>query len=392
MNYNLMHNDYKVLSFITDNKGKINKIRKVFDAKRIPLAVTVKEGLVDIDSLNRWFEKRTNQLLIENGIITKEEVFRSKSLSLSDHYWVCEPSARVRWSEVSLFTNTFTYDCGNLLFLDKKEHIVDSRALYTADIALNGKCKKSWRISTKGNKGARFLIKMGTFPRYEEPINEVFGYKVAEKLNIPTAKYKMMLIHGKLCCKTKCFTTNELEFVSANDLLKSEPSEDSSKPVFERLIEISRKHGLFIDEFLEKMIMLDCIIGNTDRNLGNFGFLRKVSDLKIVSTAPLFDYGHCEGVKHIEIEEGLDQNNERLLFIKSMDFTIPNLSEIFQCYKGILDDAIKNKVIKEERRTELLRIFEENAEILMRDIEKVKRRNRRKARINEKTETKSKEI
>ena len=45
------------------------------------------------------------------------------------------------------------------------------------------------------------------------------------------------------------------------------------------------------EEYIKKMIYCDYVIGNTDRHLGNFGFIRDANTAEIIGFAPLFDSG-----------------------------------------------------------------------------------------------------
>ena len=42
---------------------------------------------------------------------------------------------------------------------------------------------------------------------------------------------------------------------------------------------------------IDAMLAFDFLINNSDRHFGNFGFLRDVNTLELVSFAPLFDHG-----------------------------------------------------------------------------------------------------
>ena len=49
-------------------------------------------------------------------------------------------------------------------------------------------------------------------------------------------------------------------------------------------------------EYVDSMIAADHILGNDDRHLGNFGFIRDVETAGITGFAPLFDSGSSYGV------------------------------------------------------------------------------------------------
>lgn len=50
-----------------------------------------------------------------------------------------------------------------------------------------------------------------------------------------------------------------------------------------------KKRGRVI--FLADMLLFDAVIRNTDRHLGNFGFLVDILINKVIAPAPLFDHG-----------------------------------------------------------------------------------------------------
>jgi hypothetical protein len=65
------------------------------------------------------------------------------------------------------------------------------------------------------------------------------------------------------------------------------------------------------------MLVLDAIICNTDRHLGNFGFLVDNHTNKIVAPAPLFDHGNSlfnyAGKDDLESEQALDAYIDTLM-------------------------------------------------------------------------------
>jgi hypothetical protein len=62
--------------------------------------------------------------------------------------------------------------------------------------------------------------------------------------------------------------------------------------IFKRLsAEVQRLNIPNYHDFINKMITIDYIIGNTDRHLNNFGFIRDAETLKWISCAPIYDSG-----------------------------------------------------------------------------------------------------
>ena len=58
------------------------------------------------------------------------------------------------------------------------------------------------------------------------------------------------------------------------------------------LLKCSKKLGIpDMRAAIEKMLVIDYLIGNTDRHQGNFGFLRTSDSLQWLGMAPIFDSG-----------------------------------------------------------------------------------------------------
>lgn len=50
-----------------------------------------------------------------------------------------------------------------------------------------------------------------------------------------------------------------------------------------------------VSDFLDRMIVVDYLVGNDDRHYGNFGLLRDAETLEIEGFAPIFDTGSSLG-------------------------------------------------------------------------------------------------
>lgn len=296
-----MQKDYPVLECIFEDTGIINEITDICDAKRAPLDTIVvgKDGNpqgIDIEKLNRWWQKRC----IPEKRDGSKEVFDflklkartqlqllNNGLSLSDTYWIKSPSSSVKWKDVNFFTNDFSYDVGNLTFGYNQKSLTEFNP-YSPDISTNGWLKKTWVI--KNNK--RYLIKAGSAPEYQEPINEILATKMLEALNfVPYVKYRIGQIKDKPCSTCKNFLDENTEYVPAYLIYKSAPRLETTS-VYGHLIERCKVYNIpGAEEFIDKMLQVDYIMSNADRHLGNFGFLRDVDTLKIIGPAPLFDNG-----------------------------------------------------------------------------------------------------
>lgn len=68
---------------------------------------------------------------------------------------------------------------------------------------------------------------------------------------------------------------------------------DSHISHYDHYVDICKSLGINnIVERLDDMILVDYIMGNTDRHYGNFGLIRDVNTLEFIDTAPIFDTGN----------------------------------------------------------------------------------------------------
>lgn len=104
-----------------------------------------------------------------------------------------------------------------------------------------------------------------------------------------------------------------------------------------------------VKEFLDNMIAFDYIINNTDRHLGNFGFLRNATTGEYLGPAPIFDNGNS-----LWFDEPIECN-----------YTVDNFSKPFCDYHEDqlkltkkLDniDFVNLKLMPEIVRAELLKV------------------------------------
>lgn len=57
------------------------------------------------------------------------------------------------------------------------------------------------------------------------------------------------------------------------------------------------------EDYINKMVYCDYVIGNNDRHLGNFGFIRDANTAEIIGFAPLFDSGSAFQTKSNQKKE-----------------------------------------------------------------------------------------
>lgn len=107
-----------------------------------------------------------------------------------------------------------------------------------------------------------------------------------------TIPYEFRVEGFTLCSICKNFVDENTEFVPASHLVLPRIEKEDGSDIYEKTLLVAEEIGVEgYKDFMDKMLMVDYIIQNTDRHLGNFGFIRNVETGKFVGPAPLFDNG-----------------------------------------------------------------------------------------------------
>ena len=242
------------------------------------------------ESLTRWLRHRTipanrayaQNFLSKNGLSENDFIGIlqiCKGLSLTDCYWVTYPNDQKTFAEVNLFDNRFSQVLSQIAFTGHGSSPV-SKFRSSPEFTTNGMLPKAWRRK----EGKVLLYKGGTSGLAntgKEPYSEFYAAQVAEAMGIPHVTYGLSKWKGQLCSTCELFTSKDVSFVPASTLI------NTSK--ISKIIDWYDDHGWKND--LADMLVLDAIIRNTDRHLGNFGFLVDNHTNQLLRPAPVFDNG-----------------------------------------------------------------------------------------------------
>lgn len=253
--------------------------------RQLPLGMTA-----DDPSLTRWLRHRTipanrayvQNFLSKNGLNENDFIgilSVCKGLSLIDSYWVTTPDDPKTFAQVNLYDNRFSQILSQIAFTGCGSSPL-SRFRSSPEFTTNGMLPKAWRRI----RGEIYLYKGGTsgFANTgKEPFSEFYAAQVAEAMGIAHLPYGLSLWKGQLCSTCKLFTSKDIAFVPASTLI-----EDSK---ITQIIAWYEAHGW--REELADMLVLDAVIRNTDRHLGNFGFLVDSRTNELLRPAPIFDNG-----------------------------------------------------------------------------------------------------
>lgn len=356
----ILYNKHTPLIEVTMERKQIVNIGKVTNEELLPFIL---QGNLSLESINKWLSKR---LIPERREGLREvrmkfhDFDRDKHLnSLTDQYWF-----RLRgekWDDINYFTNKYSEDVGNMFFtpwLVPKRYTTNS-----PDLTTNGALIKRW-VQNEDLTSALYKTASETY--HQEPLSEVLASIVAKKLNIiPFVEYQLAISGMILCSKCQNFITENTEFVPAYELYLKDPKKQTDTAYSHLLRLCEQYHIPNMEDFLKGMILIDSITGNTDRHLGNFGFIREVTTGKFLGPAPLFDNGTafwCWEAKP-------NVKKKSRLFAREENFVLSSMKDI---YKGVLNkenlDVLIEKypLITDERKDILKKSIHERSTLLER--------------------------
>ena len=296
--YHLMHRDEVVCSVLIDPiSGAILKASRPSTPELLPLG-----GSIDSAMLRKWWQRRAvpvsqgniRRILERIGITPHAYLEQNLGLSLTDHYWIKPLDADFGWQEINLFTNDFRDAVGDMQLSGTIDEIPELPVnAFSPSSSVQGELRKKWIVSD----GRRFLIKGNHGSNAQESLNEVVAALIHKKQHKqPFVDYSPVQLspNQPLYCICESFTSNEVEFIPAIDVVDSK-KKDNNISLYEHFIQVCSMHGLdeaAVRSFLEYQILTDFILTNTDRHLNNFGVLRDTHTLKFVGMAPIFDSGN----------------------------------------------------------------------------------------------------
>ena len=294
MRYTIMHKNISVLDIdIDEDTASIAKIYDIYNIEHLPVGVGITAGRPDRKSLYDWWIGRSipvsrsglrDALMAMNISSPLMLPIQSFGLSLSDQYWARRTDNPIQWSDVNFFENGYSKDVGNVLFGKVPEGELD---LMSPDNTSDGWLKKKWVIAD----GKRMLIKGGSGPFYQEPLNESLATAIAKRLNIPHAVYKVIWEDEQPLSACEDFITTSTDLVSAWRIIQTRKKANDISAYRHFLLCCEQLGIPDMESSLDKMITLDYLMVNSDRHYNNFGAVRNAETLEWIGAAPIFDCG-----------------------------------------------------------------------------------------------------
>lgn len=282
--------------------------------------ITAKEILHNYDTLRYFFANRTLLLSRENakailhsvGAAQKASTETMFQLSLScrgvsvlDNIWVKEDNECIQFADVNIRHRHLS----NVVFdiALRGRSISVEHSLMDAELTTAGMFRKCWK-----REGDRlFMYKSDSTSGFVNTKAELKASELLDKTNVSHVQYTPAKLDGFLCCKCACMTDDNTSFVAAEDLPQA---------LYEKL------RSLYVSDFAN-MAVIDYLIANTDRHLGNVGFFIDNSTNNIKGVAPLFDHNQA----FLAFDLGVIDEFDDLIYVpfgKTVIETIANIGHL----------------------------------------------------------------
>ena len=278
----LKHRDRELLRFEWIEPQGV-RVLSVNEAERKFLPLEMK-GVATDETLWQWLTRRTVpkhrhyiQMMLGNlGITrmsTRDILELCKGLSLNDVYWVVPDSFKGTWKDHNLYSNEFSKTLAVMAFTGgfRGEFNAERDITTSPEFTTNGMLAKCWRRVD----GEVLLYKSGTEGAANtgfEPYSEYYAAQLADALGLRHVPYGLEKFKGRLCSTCPLFTSDKYGYVPAGRL-------------------VTRDEALADPRFAD-IFLFDAIIFNTDRHMGNFGYIIDNDVNEIVGAAPIFDNGY----------------------------------------------------------------------------------------------------
>lgn len=297
-NYILRSRNHDVALCTYDpNQTRFIKL-EILDPLRVPFALLGYQAKNNqLNTFNEWWGERAiprerkdlRFRLDELDLLSPFELpFKSLGLSLSDQFWLCPIQENLCWSDVNFFDNSF--ELGSLEANDSMCEWMNAVGLQSPDNTSEGMLSKRWICDESGH---RLLLK-GSGASGREAVNEVIATRLYRRLLQASeyTEYKLATWNGKAVSTCETFIHPDEEFIPAwyiKRLHKKPNNWNEYRQYYETCADLGVVEAI---AYVDRMLVCDSILANTDRHWFNFGILRNVETLEC-RPAPIYDTGNC---------------------------------------------------------------------------------------------------
>ena len=220
--------------------------------------------------------KRTNIRLLKKALRLAEKddvstVVHVNGATITDNYWVRPVGSELTYADVK-FDNDYFSNLALKGTYDSFNRAANSKHSRTPELTNVGSFEKCWKL----RDGNWWIYKKAN---HNELFSELFVFELGKALGMNMAHYE----RGQGIIKSLDFTDSaKVNFEPASTFMSD--NEDYEDVVAELQKICPEAIGDYV-----RMIFLDTIVANPDRDTNNFGLLRDVDSSEFIVFAPNFD-------------------------------------------------------------------------------------------------------
>lgn len=267
--------------------ARIDFSKMIFDVYNNDLMpFALRGGGVDLFTVRDWISERVLNISRSNAkkIINAlglnqfkrvEMCLSCKGLSLTDCYWFkVETDEESTWENVNLYSNTLSNAVAKIALTG--EYVSIQGRIRTPEITGQGAYAKCWRRIN----GSTYLYKGAGDRRIEHKL-DVLCSDILDLLNVPHIEYVLTTIDGKEVSRCKNMTDENISICE-----------------MEYFCGYCNRNNINLDNWLRaqelyyQMLVIDYLILNTDRHLGNWGIYFNSNTGKPLGLHPLYDHNN----------------------------------------------------------------------------------------------------
>lgn len=234
----------------------------------------------------------------------------TRGMSLNDAYWVDCRDSSVKWCDCNLYTHPLNEVIAHLAFSGKADISSLHGHLSSPEFTTGGALRKCWI-----NRGSGIFLRKAEDPQFipkdgrSQVTMEYYACQIAQELGFRYVPYSLNnYVHSdgktEVVCECPLFTSEDEGYVDAGDFIRDKGIQASYQDMFlpETHIKIAEAYGY---EAYADMMVFDALILNSDRHLGNFGYLVDNNTGEYIEPAPLFDNGFAllVGAAQVELKD-----------------------------------------------------------------------------------------
>ncbi|MCD7765994.1 MAG: hypothetical protein LUH53_05675 [Lachnospiraceae bacterium] len=230
-------------------------------------------------TLDRQYAKELlNSIGMRQAVTDREraEIALSyRCASLTDVFWVKGSEENVTFSEINLYDNHLDNAFMDIA-LRGRQYSADNQSL-ARDLSTDGCFPKAWKREGKGFR----LYKDGG----EQAVaRELLASRICRCFDVDQVLYEEGSFDGECVSVSDIFTSKEYSIASMEAFQIHEMNHD--RDVMHSILKLDR-HNYYM------MNVVDYLVGNTDRHLGNWGVLIRNSDNRPIRLHKLMDFNRA---------------------------------------------------------------------------------------------------